>query len=189
MLTAENRRQVSAERSQQQLGSAYILTLLVLVVLTILGLSISLITQTEMQVGATERVIQRVFYAADSGLDVATSRALVDGDYASTTFSLDDPDSPAGLNLRHEIDVSPFFPIQDSPCNLCEINNAGTYSEHSFRRINHAVTSEASRLGGAGDAPLARKAASAMIEVQPWREGTEAYAPLNDPAEVAKIKF
>ena len=58
-------------------GSAYLVALLVLVLLTIIGLSLSLITQTEMQIGANERLIERSFYVADSGISLATARTLV----------------------------------------------------------------------------------------------------------------
>ena len=65
-------------RSQQ--GSVYIITLVVLLVLTVLGLSIALITQSEMQIGINERLGETMFYAAGSGIDVATAKALVTGD-------------------------------------------------------------------------------------------------------------
>jgi hypothetical protein len=71
-----------------QAGSAYIAALLVLVVLTLIGLSLALITQSEMQIGANERVSQRLFYAANSGIAASTARALTNADYSSTTYPL-----------------------------------------------------------------------------------------------------
>jgi len=169
-------------------GSAYVVTLLALVVLSAIGLGVALITQTEMQIGANERTIQRVFYAADSGLAGSTARALVKADYFAKTITVDDPDSPVTLGFRHEIESSPFYPIVDGPCNLCEINNAGTYESDAYRRINNAVTVNARRVGGAG-IRTAEKTLATMIEVQPWRAGTEAYLPIDDPEELKKIRF
>jgi hypothetical protein len=60
-------------------GSAYIVALMALLVLTIGGLSVALLSQTEMQVGANERLAERAFYAAESGLNVATSYILTQG--------------------------------------------------------------------------------------------------------------
>ena len=61
---------MTANRSPRpsETGSAYIVTLLALVVLTILALALAMVTQTEVQVGANEKTINRTFYAADSGL-------------------------------------------------------------------------------------------------------------------------
>ena len=62
---------------RSEAGSAYVITLLALVVLTILALSLALVTQTEVQVGSNERTVSRTFYSADSGLGVAVAEALL----------------------------------------------------------------------------------------------------------------
>jgi Tfp pilus assembly protein PilX len=165
------------------------IVLLVLVVLTILALSLAFLTQTEVQIGGNERVTNRVFYAAESGIAAATARALVTADYKAHVYTFADPGTVASLGFTETVDVSPVLPILDSPCNLCEINDAGTYSEKSFRKINHAVTATSTRTYGTSTSPLAQKTLTAMIEVQPWKASPEAYQPLNDPAQLAKIKF
>ena len=43
---------------RSEAGSAYVITLLALVVLTILALSLALVTQTEVQVGSNERTVE-----------------------------------------------------------------------------------------------------------------------------------
>jgi Tfp pilus assembly protein PilX len=168
-------------------GSAYMIVLLALVVLTILALSLAFVTQTELQIGGNERATNRVFYAAESGIAAATARALVTADYKAHVFTFTDPGT-ATLGFTETVDVSPVLPILDAPCNLCEINDAGTYSEKSFRKINHAVTATSVRTSGSS-AALAQKTITAMIEVQPWKASPEAYLPLNDPAQLAKIRF
>ena len=64
--------------------------MLVLVVLTILGLALSLITQTETQIGNNERVINRVFYAADSGTHAGLAQVLVSRDFTPVSSLADD---------------------------------------------------------------------------------------------------
>ena len=171
----------------RQQGSAYIIALLALVTLTMLGLAVSLVTQSEMQVGANERVVNRVFYSADSGIATATARALVESSYTAHTFSTQD--KPGTVIMQNEVRVSPFYPILDSPCNLCEINNAGTYSEKAYRKINHAVTATAVRTGLDSTTTVAQKIIAAMVEVQPWKANVEAYAPINDPAQLEVLRF
>ena len=72
---------------RHEAGSAYIITLLALVVLTILALTLALVTQTEVQVGANEKTANRTFYAADSGLGIAAAEALTSGRYTGMTRS------------------------------------------------------------------------------------------------------
>ncbi len=63
----------SIRQHPAQRGSVYIITLVVLLVLTILGLSIALMTQSGMQIGISERLSETMFYAAGSGIEVATA--------------------------------------------------------------------------------------------------------------------
>jgi len=170
-------------------GSAYLIVLLALVVLTVLALTLAFVTQAELQVGGGERVTNRVFYAAESGLSAATARALTSADYTAHIYTFTDPGSLSSLGFKETVDVSPVLPILDAPCNLCEINDAGTYSEKSFRKINHAVTATATRTAGTSTKVLGSKTLTAMIEVQPWKASPEAYLPLNDPVQLAKIRF
>jgi Tfp pilus assembly protein PilX len=53
---------------QDERGSAFLLALIVIVLLTILGVSIVLVTETEMALGHTEKTIDRQIYAAETGL-------------------------------------------------------------------------------------------------------------------------
>lgn len=175
---------------RSQRGSAFIAALLALVVLTIVGLSLALITQTEMQIGANERVVQKVFYAADAGIAASVARAMVNADYTSGISEFADKDGlGALLNMRHEVDSSPFYPILEAPCNLCSINNAGQYGAQNYSRVNHAVTAVARRTAGDGSTRLAETTLSAMVDVQPWRMAPESLLPLTDSVELAKIKF
>lgn len=185
---------VSASRGEA--GSAYIVVLLVLVVLAIFGIALSMITQTEMQIGSNERTINRVFYAADAGIELAIARAIVTADHSPQTFTYTDSGANlvnSKLEMGTRVEVSAFHPIQVTACNLCEINNIGTYQDKAFYKVNHAVTARASRFATltAGDTrtPLAQKTISAMVEIQPFRPSVASLASVNDPVELAKIKF
>jgi hypothetical protein len=177
--------------TRREEGSAYLVALMGLVVLTLLGLTLSIITQTEMRMGANERVLQRVFYAADSGFGVSVSRALVQGDFTGKTFNLPDPSSPAAFDFRHSVAVTPLVPVLSAPCNLCQINNAGTYGAKQYHKISHAVAVDATRVGGELDNPglVAQKALSAMIDIQPLESTPDAHLVIEDAEQMARVRF
>jgi Tfp pilus assembly protein PilX len=178
----------TTSRRSRESGSAYIIALLALVVLTILGLALTFMTQTEMLVGGNDRVVHRVFYSADSGIGGASESALVTADYSGRVVTIPDAVAGSSLAMANRVSISPFYPIYDAPCNLCEINDAGTYSDKAYRKINHAVTTNGERRAPDGTV-VASKQISAMVEVQPWQANTEAYRPIDDPAQLAQIKF
>lgn len=149
-------------------GSAYLVAILALVVLTIAGLSLAIITQTEMQIGANEKMMERAFYAADSGIALSIARALVSNDKTGTLYKLEDPEGK-GFRLEHLVEVSPFHPIGDGPCNLCDIANQGQHGAQSYRRVEHAVASTAVRRVPGTEIPIAERALTTMVEIQPVR--------------------
>ena len=181
-------------RGARQSGSAYAMTMMALLVLTVLSLSLIAVTQSELVMGAAEQTRQKVFYAAESGIAIATARALVSNDRRPVEIVFDDtPDpspgvvSPRVTQLNH-IDISPFYPVLDVPCNFCEINSEGTYRRTSYRKVNHAVTVTATRMGTGGEV-IARKTLSTMVEFQPWIVTNDAFGVIDDPEELAKIRF
>ena len=174
-------------RPRTPAGSAYLITLLALVVLTIMALGLSVVTQSEMLIGSNERTIQRVFYAADSGISIATANALVAADYSSKVITLPEPGSLLGV--EYEVELSPFYPLLNAPCNLCQINDAGQYGSKQFFKNDYAVTSIATRKDAADTAVLAQKTLSAVVEVQPQDLPVSSLEALGDPAELAKIKL
>lgn len=169
----------SRVRRRGEAGSAYLVVLLALVVLTIVGLSLVTVTQTEMQIGSAERLTNRVFYAADAGVGVATARVLVTNDHRPKTFTLQDVALAGTMNVGETVAVSPFFPILDAPCNMCTINQGSDFYE-----INHLLKVTATRKGWSGTGPdadspqLAQRRVSVMIELQPWQLTAEAFEAL-----------
>lgn len=178
-------------RSSREEGSAYLIALLGLVILTLMGLTLSLITQAEMRMGANERTLQRVFYAADSGFGAAVSRALVQADYSAGEVIVPDPGSPPAFNFRHTVGVSPLVPVLTAPCNLCQINNAGTYGTKLYHKVSHASTASGQRVGGELDAPalVAEKTLSAMLDIQPLESTPEAHLVIENDDEMARLRF
>jgi Tfp pilus assembly protein PilX len=156
-------------------GSAYVAVLLVLVVLTILGLVLALITQTEMQIGANERTLSRVFYSADSGIEAAKVQVLVSRDFSTHNYVFSDSGlalSAGNLQFATQVTVSDFAKVQEGPCNLCEINQEGSYGSKALGKTTFSVQSSGARFGtgdaGANRQPIAQKTISAMFELQPF---------------------
>jgi hypothetical protein len=182
----------SQERGQQ--GSAYIIALLALVVLSIIGLGLALITQTEMQVGANDVTMQRVIYAADSGVSRATAQTVSKFDCrpaSGSDFELWDLDSSSLVDLREQGEISAVLPVADPPCPLCMINNAGGSGEYGaqiYFDVHHALTADAQRLQGNNPEPTARKAVSAFLSLQPWPQIPDCYG-FAHTADAEKVKL
>ena len=165
-----NRRPIHTED-----GSVYLLSILVLLILTIVGLALAITTQSEMQIGANEEMARRTFYSANGGVSIATAKALVVPDLRSMQIDLVVPSGDPDLQLRNRLQMSPFTPVQDGPCNLCQVNQ-----DSPFFKINHAVAVSSTRIGWTGDpanpplqpVPLAQERISVMVAFQPWRMET-----------------
>jgi len=173
---------------RSEAGSAYIITLMALVVLTIVGLSLSVVTQSELIIGANERVEKRTFYAADSGVSHALARALVQGDFEAREVTLEDPSNRLA-NVAFNVSMSPLLPIASPPCNLCQINNEGQYNSPAFVAADFAVTSVAERRRGLTGGRLAAKTISSMLLVQPTQLSTDALKAVDDDEQTALLRF
>ncbi|HXO21704.1 MAG TPA: pilus assembly PilX N-terminal domain-containing protein [Thermoanaerobaculia bacterium] len=141
-------------RSRER-GSAYMAVLLALVVLTILGLSLVLITQTEVQVGANERTVNQTFYAADAGLNVAaTIVGTPPPDYTPVTFKLNQVDPGSSSSQNHVADVvtAVAVPVNLVKCYGCSMNQGGSQGGPAgqlWNRVN-LVTATADRVAWSG---------------------------------------
>ncbi len=156
-----------SDRADTERGSAYLLVLLVLVVLSIVGLSLVLVTQVESEIGTTERTIHRTFYSADSGIAVAVARKMSGG---SGPFQFQMNTLGVGTWRRgDEVRVDNFFPVRPGYCNLCTANSGSEYF-----RIDYLAVSESTRYGtgdskGGNRHPLARQAVRSEVSIQPER--------------------
>jgi Tfp pilus assembly protein PilX len=165
-------------------GSAYLITLMALVVLTILGLSLVLVTQTEVQVGANERTVNRTFYAADSGFHIITAEALANNTYVAPPFRMNEVAAGTlGGKVADVIKVSPFSPVSANAldshiCPYCPANEAG----QKYYAKSYQLTAVAGRVGWTGTTPtdptslpagatdLGQKTLSMSITISPAKD-------------------
>jgi Tfp pilus assembly protein PilX len=165
------RSEIAPRRGER--GSSYVIALMALFVLTILGLALVVMTQNEVQIGANERTINRVFFAADSGLGMAAAKTLTARDYTPTVMSLKESTPGGGNNnIAEVVSVTGLLPLSISRCNWCPANANGV---PQFFKVNHVVNATADRLAwnGTGTPPvgatnLGEKVLGVMYEFQPW---------------------
>ncbi len=167
---------------QSERGSAYLFVLFVLFVLTVVGLSLAVVTQSEVQLGSAERIATRHFYLSDSGLRIQLANHLVNGAAAPRTrqhgneLTLYQGDF-LGATSREIVEVSPFYPIFSGPCNLCTVNQ-----DTDYVAVNHVVTSTAIRTVSQGSETLeqGRKTTSQMFAIQPWEKTISGFQEAGD---------
>jgi len=167
---------------QRESGSAYLVTLLLLVVMTLLGLSLALVTGTESQIGANERILERVFYAADAGIGVGAARVLVGSDYnydvdddTNNSYIMNETEGAPAMLAQSTVSIGPMVPLQTAPCSLCEINNSGSYRNNAYERVNILIPSRGTRETLAQN--VARRRVAATLDIQPWQSPTRAAFP------------
>ncbi len=179
---------------RREAGSAYVVTLLALVVLTILALALVFITGTEVQVATNERNYNRTFYATDAGLQVAAAQALVSGNYGPNILMLNQS-TVGNANVADRVEIAPMAPILLVRCDWCPANDDGV---PEFWKVNHATTATTQQLAwsgswtGADPVPaearlLGQKTLSVMYEFQPWP--TPPVESISDTEALKKIKF
>ena len=171
----------SHARGRGQEGSASLIALMALFLLTILGITVSLVTQTEILASSQERIIERTFYAAESGLEASIARALGKGDFGPIEHVATRTELEQGalMNVQERVQSSPFYCMGDTPCNLCSINQGSQYV-----RRNHMLAVNATRAGVAADGteiPVGRKSLSSQVNVEPMQTVLDCLAELPDP--------
>lgn len=162
MSTNRNHQPNLSRFSRREAGSAYVLTLIVLLVLTLLGLVLALITQSEVEIGASERTINRVFYGAETGITASVAAYMFNATREGHSFTYMDPGSDI---YGTQVEISPMIHINDGPCNLCEVNQNSQYFN-----VTHHIQATATRFGddGAGNRKtLGTKSLEAMVAIQP----------------------
>jgi hypothetical protein len=178
-------------RARHEEGSAYILSLLVLVLLAVIGMSLALTTQTELQIGANERISTRVFYAGDTGVEVAAARSLAAADPGPLTFTLTDDGldlTGSGYEFFTDVQTTAFVPLDSAYCNLCQFQQGDEYL-----RLIHAVTAVAQRFGTYDQTVtrklLAQKTIATMFDIQPRVGNLQDFLPIADPTTRGNVKF
>lgn len=171
-------------------GSAYVVALMALVVLTILGLALAFITQTEVQVGANEKTANRTFYAADAGIEVAAAQALASNRYTPTTIVLNQT-AVGDARAADRVRISQITPVLRVRCDWCPSNYQGL---PKFYAVHNALTATSERITwtGSDDPPavanlLGSKTLSVMYEFSPMPDPPVDAARDNEALE--QVKF
>jgi hypothetical protein len=180
-----NKHEKPAQRLNGETGSAYVLVLLVLLVLTLLGLVLAFITQSEVEVGANERTVNRVFYAAEAGVSVAVTDLLIANDHKALNLTFMDPVSPTldnlypnAVKLGTHVAIPTLIQVNAGPCNLCEINQ----NPNQYMSLTNEVQVTATRFGvdsGGTETVLATKNLDLMVEFQPFSSALNVAADQN----------
>ena len=102
--------------SHPQRGSVFIVTLLALVLLSVIGLSLALVTETEMMLGGNEQIITETFYAGEAGISVAIGQVMLgssDGKcFAVLAREENDIERKVGVRkLGYSVDTTDLYPF------------------------------------------------------------------------------
>ncbi len=145
-----------------QRGSAYLLALAVILVLTGLGIVISEMALSERRLGTVDHETLQALNAAESGLALAAARLLAGAEPEELDLSfgltrLEDWTRSSRAQVEAPVEIA------REPCSLCE--PAGEWTRASYeistvglRQLEHP----------AGVRTLARTAVRAVLTVQPW---------------------
>jgi len=152
-------------RPSRESGSAYVLTLMVLVVLSLLGLVLALITQSEVEIGANERTVNRVFYGAEAGISAAVTNLIVANGIAGIKIeSMDQGSTIYGTRTQ----VAPFLQLNAGPAELSQINQ-----DSDYKAVTYGVSATAVRFGKQSstvESSLGTKTLELNITVTPFEE-------------------
>ncbi len=162
---SETRTQRPVPPSRRESGSAYLATLLLLVLLTLIGLSLAVITQTEVFIGGSEKLTTRTYYNAASGVHLMNTYKMVANDTSAQDWRIRQRTISmfgTALTATERIQTSPYFPISRRPCNLCMMNDDNAMN---YVALQSAVTVRAQPLI-AGDVG-ATKLLGATITLEP----------------------
>ena len=192
---------------RRERGSAYIIALMALLVLTMGGLAVTLISQTEMQVGVNEKVIHRTFYAAESGLNLATAYVLTVGGACQPARPIDQvAGAPPGWNYVAELEnvpgagtladvthVPPAVILFKGCCNFCPCMEGNLDEIHRF---NYGMVADAERrttspgvVDTSGYAVISRKSLGTVVDIQPFAASEAASCLGIDPAVAERLQF
>lgn len=75
--------------SKRQEGSALMFALLAIVFLTVIGLSLAMVTETEMLIGSNEQIAHETFVTSESGIAVAFNNVLINNNVRKNWFAIE----------------------------------------------------------------------------------------------------
>jgi Tfp pilus assembly protein PilX len=145
-------------------GSAYLVVLMLLVVLTIIGLSLSVITQTEVIIGGSEKQSTRQLFSAGSAVQMAAVYEIVASDSAQHKMTLATRQESffgQSVTIGDRLCTTPFVQVAVGTCNLCMMNQ-----DSGYKAAQYGVTATALRHGD--DKLAAKRTVGAILALEPW---------------------
>ncbi len=135
-------RHAMRQKSKQE-GSALMFALLAIVFLTVIGLALAMVTETEMLIGANEQVSQETFIAAESGTAVAFNNMLVNNDSARNWFAIhaltgDQPRKIEDRQIGYIVDYSDIYPVIQSCAPYSDCTQPEDDTEFSYYFVTRA---------------------------------------------------
>lgn len=196
---------------RHEAGSAYLIAIMVMLLLTVIGLSLATVSSTESLIGANERMIQQTLFAADAGLHFAASRLLILDDRSSSERDLivlndhadpddDEPTYGDDPDVRTEFLVDQVNIRLDAPCNLCPNEATEGYGAAEWvRRMFYVVSvgrraaitnlTDPERVSRPGDDEAvveqqyaARRTVNTLLDVMPVQGGAGPYEAVEEDA-------
>jgi Tfp pilus assembly protein PilX len=161
----QNPHPVRPATRRSEAGSAYLMVLMLLVVLTIIGLSLSVITQTEVIIGGSEKQSTRQLYAAGSAVHLASAYELVSRDSTVHDMVLQQRKERMfgdDVTIGDRICTTPYLQVHTAVCNLCMLNQ-----DNEYFAVQNAVTASALRHGGSNLG--ARHTIGALVAFEPYQ--------------------
>lgn len=149
-------------RGHREHGVALILALICLLILTAVGIALSLSTQTERDIAANESFVSKAFYGADSGVQYAAAQLrtnLAFGAALSTPPSLPVPINSPNMGTSMQVTIS-------KPALVGQASIPGYQFGQWFENF-YAVTSTASITNPSNTQDRANKTIMAEIGVKP----------------------
>lgn len=178
----------------RQRGSAFIISLLVIVVITFLGLTLSMVTSTEMQLGGNDRELQRAFYACNSGLAIGAARLIVKQESLAAVrqpvLPADPPaEQPWQINesantIDPTADGSPLrgtrvvianpVKLNEGPAALSQVNRSDNQpipkrGMVGYRARGYRYDTSASPSITTPDTPISARLCSTVLDLQPFK--------------------
>lgn len=157
-------------------GSAYVIALFVILLLTMLGLSLAFVTGTESLIGSTEEYVEQAFSAADAGIGIAAARILVDKECVDESG---DPlrdasfimSTEPGKLTQIETTLLHTQTLSVVPCNLCEVGLEDGRPKYNRTQVLISSIGRRASLRTRGDQASTthtQRLVSTIIDIQPF---------------------
>ena len=112
-------------KRNQKRASAFVMAMIALAVLTVVGLSLSMVTETEMSLGETEKVINEQFYANEGGgtTQISTLLATNGLEGVNVVFpSQAQRNSQAQITIGYDVVSSGLAPVATDELPYTKVN-------------------------------------------------------------------